>query len=454
MRLTRNVCLLLLVYICLTLHVQSARILLVAPSLQFSSHRNELLIIGNDLARRGHAVFTITASNEPDKDRVALTPKHANISEVQFYVTSEDIESAEQREKDFFSRLQETRFDFRDWFQVLGEMMCEEASAALRDEVFIARLKSLKFDYAVVDRFYPGPCFMLIPHFINVPFFSTGSIFDIWQGGTPTLASIYSHLILNMDHASFLYRLLNICQLSVSAFIELDPRSPFYKYSRLLEIYAPEIPNWQQLVISKSLLFFVTREQAVDFVQPLMPNVIVVPALTFVDAKHLSPDFANLMTSNTATERGVIIASFGSMVSHLSVDLIRTMMTAFSLVNHTVIWKIPNKGLDPTIKIPSNVHAKSWLPQNDLLGHRNTKLFITHCGNNGQYEAIYHKVPMVAFPLYGDQDRNAYRMEKRGFGIRLDITNFTADDLVFAINQVISSTNFYANVAKVCLAKI
>ena len=91
MRLTRNVCLLLLVYICLTLHVQSARILLVAPSLQFSSHRNELLIIGNDLARRGHAVFTITASNEPDKDRVALTPKHANISEVQFYLTSEDI---------------------------------------------------------------------------------------------------------------------------------------------------------------------------------------------------------------------------------------------------------------------------------------------------------------------------------------------------------------------------
>lgn len=27
-----------------------------------------------------------------------------------------------------------------------------------------------------------------------------------------------------------------------------------------------------------------------------------------------------------------------------------------------------------------------WLPQNDLLGHNNTVLFIGHCGANSQYE--------------------------------------------------------------------
>ena len=450
--LARNFRVLLLCFIYHTLlHVQCARILLVAPSLQFSSHRNELLIIGNELAQRGHMVFITTASNKPDPDRIALWPKHANISEVQYYVTLDDVESLKQRQTDFFSKLEKMRYN---WFEEQGEIMCDEASAALRDETFTARLKSLKFDYALVDRFFPGPCFMLIPHFINVPFFSTGSNLDIWQGGTPTIPSIYSIIVINMDPVSFLCRLKKTFLLSASAFIEYDPNLPFYKYNRLLETYASNISNWRQLILSYSLLFFVTREQAVDFVQPLMPNVIVVPALTFTNAKQLSPDFESIMTSSIAIERGVIVASFGSMVSHLPEKIIRTIMAAFSLVNYTIIWKTPNRDLNAAITIPSNVHAKSWLPQNDLLGHRNTKLFITHCGNNGQYEAIYHKVPMVAFPLYGDQDHNAYRLEKRKFGIRLDIASFTADDLIFAINQVISSANFYVNVAKVCLAKM
>ena len=34
--------------------------------------------------------------------------------------------------------------------------------------------------------------------------------------------------------------------------------------------------------------------------------------------------------------------------------------------------------------------VEEWVPQNDILGHPKLKLFITHGGNNGQYEALYH----------------------------------------------------------------
>ncbi len=37
---------------------------------------------------------------------------------------------------------------------------------------------------------------------------------------------------------------------------------------------------------------------------------------------------------------------------------------------------------------------------------KNTRLFITHAGNNGQLEALYHGVPMLAMPVAGDQNRN------------------------------------------------
>jgi UDP:flavonoid glycosyltransferase YjiC (YdhE family) len=45
-------------------------------------------------------------------------------------------------------------------------------------------------------------------------------------------------------------------------------------------------------------------------------------------------------------------------------------------------------GLGDVEKEMENVLFLPWLPQNDLLGHPKTKLFITHCGKNGIFEAL------------------------------------------------------------------
>ena len=41
--------------------------------------------------------------------------------------------------------------------------------------------------------------------------------------------------------------------------------------------------------------------------------------------------------------------------------------------------------------MPTNVKFMSWLPQNDLLAHKKTKLFITHGGLNGKFSSHYQQ---------------------------------------------------------------
>jgi UDP:flavonoid glycosyltransferase YjiC (YdhE family) len=110
-------------------------------------------------------------------------------------------------------------------------------------------------------------------------------------------------------------------------------------------------------------------------------------------------------------------------------------MESFRRVPQRVVWAFPH---DFPMDAPDNVLVMSWIPQNDLLGHNNTKLFITHCGANGQFEGLYNAVPMIAMPLFGDQPYNAIRGQYKGIGIHMDILEFTPDELVAKIEHVIN----------------
>ena len=49
----------------------------------------------------------------------------------------------------------------------------------------------------------------------------------------------------------------------------------------------------------------------------------------------------------------------------------------------------------------------SWAPQIDVLSHKSTFGFLTHCGWNSILESIVHAVPLIAWPLYAEQKMNA-----------------------------------------------
>ena len=83
-----------------------------------------------------------------------------------------------------------------------------------------------------------------------------------------------------------------------------------------------------------------------------------------------------------------------------------------------------------------------WIQQNDLLGHPNTKLFISHCGVNSLIEAVYHAVPVLAFPFTLDQPFNARVVVNHGYGLRMDFKTFTEEELANAASTIIADPSF------------
>ncbi|CAN6275279.1 unnamed protein product [Urochloa humidicola] len=62
----------------------------------------------------------------------------------------------------------------------------------------------------------------------------------------------------------------------------------------------------------------------------------------------------------------------------------------------------------------------SWCPQLEVLAHKSTGCFFTHCGWNSTLEAIVNGVPMVAIPHWADQPTISKYMESMwGLGVRV-----------------------------------
>ncbi|XP_041471051.1 UDP-glucuronosyltransferase 2C1-like isoform X2 [Lytechinus variegatus] len=196
-------------------------------------------------------------------------------------------------------------------------------------------------------------------------------------------------------------------------------------------------------------LFLVNMDFAVEYPLPLIPNIITIGGITARPAAPLPDDLETLMQSSG--DGGVILFTLGTYVTHIRQEFLEPFAEVFGRYpQQKVLWQFVG---EPKFKIPPNVKMMPWLPQNDILGHPKTRLFIFHGGNNGFYETMYHGVPAILIPLTGDAIDQGSRLTHQGFGIVLDKTNVTVDVLDDAIKTIFNN-NSYSEVAKLLSARL
>ncbi|ESN93835.1 hypothetical protein HELRODRAFT_186053 [Helobdella robusta] len=326
------------------------------------------------------------------------------------------------------------------------------------NDELIDKLKSLKLDIAVVDCLPMINYFYLIPHKLGIPWITYTDALDPSMVPTPWLPSFYTPILAgkSLNASVFVNRLYNVA-LMVWQMITSPFDMPIS--DKLLDEYRKfkDFRNLNELV-RKSAMFFTTHNLAMDKIMPHTANVAHVGGLTIeiISSSSSSPSSSSSSPSTMSKYEsflsaegsdGAVLVSFGSLVSSFPDRYTKLFLDVFSqFPKLRFIWK--TNGTEPHSKLPPNVLISDWLPQNQLLSRKEVVLFITHGGNNGQFEALYHGVPMLTIPLFGDQPKNAQRIVEKHFGEMLDFRKLSVEEMTKKIRMIIEDPTYKSNITK------
>ncbi|XP_012530233.3 uncharacterized protein LOC105833218 [Monomorium pharaonis] len=141
---------------------------------------------------------------------------------------------------------------------------------------------------------------------------------------------------------------------------------------------------------------------------------------------------------------GAIVISLGTNVKWKTFrqDKIKAVLLAFSKLKQRVLWKLDN---EISFQIPNNVMVMKWIPQREVLFHRNVKAIWTHGGLLSTQEAIWEGIPMIITPFFYDQKSNAEILVAKGVGIRLDFKTLSTQSILHAIEEVLYNESYTKN---------
>ncbi|GBP49196.1 UDP-glucuronosyltransferase 2A3 [Eumeta japonica] len=245
----------------------------------------------------------------------------------------------------------------------------------------------------------------------------------------------------------------------------------------LYKFLGDDLPTLESIASNASLTFVNTHQSVFGgFTRP--DNVIDIGGIHLRSPRVIPTDLERFINE---AENGVIYINLGSTVkdSTLPKEKLNVLLSFFSKLPLRVLWKWDG---DDIPNMPRNVMTRRWLPQYDILqylwvpgdnfirieskakpailfeteigiksshvieiimdnmnGHDNVKVFISHAGILSTIEAVDSGIPMVAIPLFGDQYGNAAALRDAGMATVVSYSDLTREHLIDAVGEMLET---------------
>lgn len=208
-------------------------------------------------------------------------------------------------------------------------------------------------------------------------------------------------------------------------------------------MHFPELPPLWELERNQSLMMFNTHF-SMGQTLPLLPSQVEIGGIHCRPAKPLSRELESWMAG--AGDAGVVYFCLGTLTHGTSLPkrYLDILLEAFGRLPQRVLWKYEGE----LEGVPDNVKTSSWLPQQDILGHEQVRVFMSHGGLLGIQEAVFHATPLVVLPIFADQTENSRLVVNDGFGVQLMWEELIVDAVIAAITDVVNNPRYKENVVR------
>nr|ANI21989.1 UDP-glycosyltransferase 33F5 [Spodoptera exigua] len=412
---------------------ESARILAIFP-VPSISHQVVFRPITEELARRGHEVTVITTDPAFPKGR---TP--TNLSEIDVHDISYDLW------KSVFIEPAQGKMDD----VVLTLKLIYDAIAAIVDAQFqdenvqkIIKDKNKKFDLLLAEAIVRPA--LVFSHIYKIPVIqisSFGGALDNYENiGAPVHPILYPAItrqrLHNLTLVEKITEIYNDFQLKM-VYRNLEE----VENQILRKHFGDDVPPVTELNNNVDMLFL-NINPIFEGIRPVPPSVVYMGGLHQKPNKELPAELKSYLESS---KNGVIYVSFGTNVdpTQFPADRIEVLVKTLSQLPYDILWKW---NADVLPGRTDNIRIAKWLPQSDLLRHPKVKLFINQAGLQSTDEAISAGVPLIAFPMFGDQSYNAERYEFLRIGKKLNLETLTVQHFTNTIKTVIGDGSYRKNI--------
>ncbi|KAL5240578.1 hypothetical protein ACI65C_007988 [Semiaphis heraclei] len=324
-----------------------------------------------------------------------------------------------------------------NWTRCICDIINEHPK--MKDIILNGGEDSSGYDLIIVER-AASECVTYVAAKLDVPIiFSSPSplkttIEYSLIGSGPNPATVSHVMAYHSVPRTFFQRLTNSLFFVYSAFLNTRKESEMKtNHPSEFDLEEPVKPS----------LVFVNTYYLTEAPRPFPPNVIQVGGIHLQQPPKDDIIPADILEYIDNSPHGVIYFTLGSIVemSTLPEHIQNAYKDGLSQVPQRVLWKYEGEMKNK----PTNVMTRKWFPQREILLHPKVKLFISHGGISGVYEAIDAGVPVLGLPVFYDQPRNIENLVDAGMAISMDFLSVTKDNFFNAVNELTNNEKYRKN---------